>query len=672
MKLASLLCVPGVVACLAAFLPEGAHGDTALPDYPVQPVPFNAVKLDDAFWKARIEINRTVTVPYAFEKCDVRIANFRRAAGLEKGHFQGCPFDDSDVYKVMEGAAYCLATHPDPKLEQYLDDLIAVIAKAQEPDGYLYTARTIEGEKAPDRAGNVRWLNELGGVNGVDSHELYNLGHMYEAAVAHYQATGKRTFLDVAVKSADLVCRTWGPGPDQLKIPPGHQEIELALVKLGRATGDAKYIDLARFLLELRGHYRRPQGVKVEMNDRYFSNEVPLDQLTQAVGHAVRTGYMLSGMTDIVALRGEPGFRRALDTIWDDTVYTKIYLHGGIGSGVGMAEGFGEAYRLPNTGYNETCAAIANVLWNHRMFLLAGDGRYLDVMERSLYNNVCAGVSLSGDHFFYPNPLVSEGKYERSPWFGCACCPGNIARCLPSVPGMMCARRDDQIFVCLYAAGTAEIALPDTKVRLAQRTDYPWNGHVTVELSPERESDFALKLRVPGWAQGRPIPGDLYRYLDGAAEPPRLTVNGEAVPVSVEQGFTTVRRTWKPGDRVELDLPMPVRRVLANEKVEEDHGLAALERGPLVYCVEEADNGAHLFSLVLGDTAQFTVEHRAELLGGVTVLTAEVERAFTAGDGVVKTRPATLTAVPYCTWCNRGAGRMNVWMARDAAKARTD
>jgi DUF1680 family protein len=644
-------------------------GVSAASDYPVRPVVFSAVKLDDAFWKPRIETNRTVTVPFAFKKCDVRIANFRRAAKLEEGHFQGCPFDDSDVYKVMEGAAYCLATHPDPELARYLDDLIAVIAKAQEPDGYLYTARTIEGEKAPDRASNVRWLNELGGVNGVDSHELYNLGHMFEAAVAHYQATGKRNFLDVAVKAADLVCRTWGPGPDQLKIPPGHPEIELALVKLGRATGDPKYIDLARFLLECRGHYRRPEGIKVEMNDRYFSNEVPLEQLTEAVGHAVRTGYMLSGMTDVAALRDAPGMRRTIDAIWEDTVQTKIYLHGGIGSGVGMAEGFGESYRLPNTGYNETCAAIANVLWNHRMFLLYGDGKYLDVLERALYNNVLAGVSLSGDKFFYPNPLLSEGKYERSPWFGCACCPGNIVRCLPSVPGMVYASGAEQVYVCLYAAGTAETALAGGKVKLTQQTAYPWSGTVHIAVDPEKESAFELKLRIPGWAQGKPVPGGLYRYLDAAATAPGLKVNGEDVPVSVEKGFVSIRRTWKTGDAVDLDLPMPVRRVLANEKVADDAGLAALERGPIVYCVEEADNGKDLFSVVLDDKIALNAEDRPDLLGGVTVLTAAAEKVSESKDKKVKARPAALTAVPYYAWCNRGAGRMNVWLARSADRA---
>lgn len=668
MKKARLMGCLGLALLCTAAAAQSPAADSAA--YPVQPVPFAAVKLDDTFWKPRIETNRTHTVPFAFKKCEGRIANFRKAAKLEPGHFEGCPFDDSDVYKVMEGAAYCLATHPDPALEKYLDELVDVIAKAQEPDGYLYTARTIEGEKAPGRAGNVRWLNELGGVNGVDSHELYNLGHMFEAAVAHFQATGKRSFLDVAVKAADLVCKTWGPGPDQLKIPSGHQEIELALVKLARVTGDAKYVDLAQFLLDCRGHYRRPAEVKVEMVDRYFSNEVPLEQLTEAVGHAVRTGYMLSGMADVAAQRNVPGIRRALDAIWEDTVYTKIYLHGGLGSGVGMAEGFGEAYRLPNNGYNETCAAIANCLWNHRMFLLSGDARYLDVLERALYNNVLAGVSLSGDAFFYPNPLMSEGGYARSPWFGCACCPSNMTRYLPSVPGLVYAQRAEQLFVALYATGTGELVMPGGKVHVTQKTDYPWSGRVQLIVAPEAPCEFELKLRIPGWAQGQPVPGELYRYLDAQAEAPVLKVNGEPVPVSVEKGFASIRRLWKTGDNVELELPMPVRRVVAHEKVEDDAGLAALERGPLVYCVEEADNGKHLFGLVLDDAAVVAVEPRPDLLGGVTVLTAQAAQAYQARDDKIQTRPAPLTAIPYYAWCNRGDGRMNVWLARSPDKAK--
>jgi len=403
--------------------------------------------------------------------------------------------------------------------------------------------------------------------------------------------------------------------------------------------------------------------------DRYYANEVPVEDLTEAVGHAVRTAYMLSGMTDIAALRNARGMGRAVDAIWNDTITTKLYLHGGIGSGVGMSEGFGEAYRLPNDGYNETCAAVASCFWNHRLFLLHDDAKYLDVLERTLYNNVLAGVSLSGDRFFYPNPLISKGGYERSPWFGCACCPPNIARLLPAVPGMVYAQRADQIYVALYVAGTGKVVLPGGPVKLAQKTRYPWDGQVHITVSPAKSFEFELKLRIPGWAQGKPVPGNLYRYLDATAEAPVVKVNGKPVPVKVKNGFAPIRRTWKAGDTVDLDLPMPVRRVLANDKVEDDEGLVAMERGPIVYCVEEADNGANIFSLVLDDSAKPEPAHRPDLLGGVTVLKAQAAEAVQADKGGVRTRNAKLIAIPYYAWCNRGAGKMNVWLARTAGKA---
>lgn len=665
----SMLCL-AVFASLriAAVFPPSLHAKEAA-DYPFRPVPFNEVKIRDAFWAPRIKTTTRVTVPYALKQCEGRIANFRRAAKLEKGHFQGEPFDDSDVYKVMEGAAYALATDPDPKLEQSLEDLVGIVAKAQEKDGYLYTARTIDGEKAPGRASNVRWLNEMGGVNGHDSHELYCLGHMIEAAVAHYQMTGRRSFLDVAVKAADLVCKTWGPGPGQLKISPGHQEIELALVKLGRVTGEQKYIDLSRFLLGCRGHYRRPEGVKHCADDAYFANEVPLERLTKAVGHAVRTAYMLSGMTDVVALEKDAGLEKATDAVWEDTVGTELYLHGGIGSGVGMSEGFGRSYELPNSGYNETCAAVANCLWNERMFLLRGDGKYLDVLERSLYNNVLAGISLSGDRFFYPNPLESKGGYARKGWFGVPCCPANLCRFLPSVPGLMYAHRGDRILVGLYAAGTAEIGLPGGKVRLTQKTQYPRDGRVMIRVEPAKAMDFEISLRVPGWAQGRPVPGDLYRYLDPSAAPPVLKVNGRAVPAEIRKGFTSIRREWKRGDTVELELPMPVRRVLANERIAADRGRVALELGPLVYCVEGADFGGSVTQLWLPDDAALKPVFKAGHLGGVTLLTGTVPYLRRAADGSVEEKKTAFTAIPYYAWANRGAGPMEVWLPRTSKKA---
>jgi len=638
-------------------------------DYPVAPVPMNQVRLNDVFWTPRIETNRTVTVPYAFQKCEGRIANVRRAAKLEQGHFQGCPFDDSDLFKVMEGAAYCVAAHADTDQTKHLNDLVAVVATAQEPDGYLYTARTIEGTNAPDRASNVRWLNEMGGVNGDDSHELYNMGHMIEAAVAHYQATGTRRFLDVAAKAADLINRTWGPGPGQLHIPPGHQEIELALVKLGRVTGERKYIDLAKFLLDCRGRYRRPAGVDPAFPDMYYSNEVPLTNLTKAVGHAVRTGYMLAGMTDIAAILGDAGYTKAVDAVWADTVGGKLYLHGGLGSGVGMSEGFGTAFELPNKGYCETCAAVANCLWNHRMFLLHGDATYIDVLERTLYNGFLSGVSLSGNHFFYQNPLVSNGGYARSEWFGCACCPVNVSRFLPSMPGLQYAVHADQLYVNLFAGGSADVTVAATRVKLSQETRYPWDGAVKLAVAPAQPATFTVRMRIPGWARNQPVPADLYRYADKLQPKATLSVNGTSYPLALEKGYAAVNRRWQKGDVLTLTLAMPVRRVVANDRVTDDAGRVALERGPLVYCFEGCDNQDKVFSLTVPDEAAFRVTFQPDLLGGVAVISGPGTRAIGRADGTVITKAVDVTAIPYYAWCNRGAGQMQVWMPRQADKA---
>jgi len=639
-------------------------------EYPVNPISLNQVHLNDVFWKPRIDTNARVTMPACFKKCEeTRIPNFQRAAKLQTGSFQGCPFDDSDLYKVAEGAAYSLATDPDPIRQKYLDDLVTLIGKAQEPDGYLYTARTIHGEKAPGRASKVRWLNEMGGVNGVDSCELYNMGHMIEAAVAHYQCTGRRTFLDVAIKTADLIQKTWGPGPGQLKISPGCQEIELALVKLGRATGEQKYIDLARFLLHCRGHYRRPAGVQIEMNDQYFANEVPLEQLKAAVGHAVRTGYMLSGMTDIAALCGDPGYTKAVDAVWADTVGSKLYLHGGIGSGVGMAEGFGNSYELPNTGYNETCAAIANCLWNQRMFLLHGDAKYIDVLERTLYNGFLSGVSLSGDHFFYPNPLVSKGGYARSEWFDCACCPANVSRFLPSMPGLQYAVHADQFYVNLFAAGTADVSVGATRVKCTQETRYPWDGTVKLTVTPEKPATFTVWVRIPGWARNQPVPTDLYRYADRFQPEVSLSVNGQPQPIQVQKGYVAVTRRWNKSDTLTLKLAMSVRRVVTHNRVAEDVGRVAIERGPLVYCFEGIDHGGKVFHLTVPDDATLDAQFRPDLLGGVTVIRGLGQAAIRRADRSVTSEAAALTAIPYYAWCNRGAGQMQVWMPRTLDKA---
>jgi uncharacterized protein len=638
-------------------------------DYPVRPVPLTAVECKDDFWAPRIEINRAVTVPFAFDQCEVtgRIENFRRATAALRGDPDvdrtppGFVFDDSDVYKVIEGAAYTLHVHPDPSLEAYVDSLVAVIAAAQEPDGYLYTARTIDPENPPPAAKSRRWEGER-----AHSHELYNLGHLYEAAVAYEQATGKRHLLDVAFRTAALLERTFGP--DKQAIWPGHQITELALVKLGRATGEERYLELARFILDARG----PDG-REGSGREYNQSHRPVIEQHEAVGHAVRATYMYSGMADVAAVLGDSGYVEALDHIWDDVVSKKLYVTGGIGS-TSEGEAFGDAYDLPNlTAYSETCAAIGNVFWNHRMFLLHGDARYIDVLERTLYNALIAGVSLDGMAFFYDNPLESDGTHERSPWFGCACCPSNVSRFLPSLPGYIYALQGDTIYVNLFVSGTAAIALAGNQtVKLEQETRYPWDGGVKITMKLDAPRIFTLKIRIPGWARGEAVPSDLYRFVGADEAPVTLKVNGEPIPLgetTLDRGYATLQREWHPGDVVELDLPMPVRRVAANDRVDADRGRVALQRGPLVYCLEWPDNpGVRLHDLALADDAQPSYEPAPDLLGGIVVIKGDAVTLSTGAEGEQDSPRQPFTAIPYFAWANRGPGEMLVWIPTVGAR----
>ncbi|MBI4879841.1 MAG: glycoside hydrolase family 127 protein [Planctomycetes bacterium] len=635
------------------------------PDYPVHPVPFTGVEVADSFWLPRLKTNRDVTVWYDFKKCEEtgRIDNFAKAGGLLPGEFEGIFFNDSDVFKVVEGASCALALQRDERLESYLDELIAKIAAAQEEDGYLYTARTLRPDDPPEGSGAERWSNL------ASSHELYNAGHLYEAAVAHRLATGKDTLLAVALRNADLLCRTFGK--DLRCDVPGHQEVEIGLVKLFRLTGERRCLDLAKFFLDMRGRadLRAAWG-------EYCQDHLPVVEQSEAVGHAVRAGYMYSGMADVAALLQDEAYARALDRIWQDVVARKMYLTGGVGAS-GAGEAFGAAYDLPNaSAYCETCAAIAFALWNERMFLASGDARYIDVLERVLYNGFLSGVSLSGDEFFYVNPLAADGREAfnhgatgRSPWFGCACCPVNVVRFLPAIPGFAYAARGDQVFVSLYLGGAARLRVGEEELLLAVATGYPWDGRVRLQTRLARPLAFELRLRVPGWARGEPVPSDLYRDLDGAAAAARLAVNGEPVEPRLELGFACLRREWQDGDVVELDLPLLPRRVVANPAVAADRGRVALERGPIVYCAEGVDHEGGVADLVLPDEAPLVAEHAPDLLGGVTVLRGQGLRASRAADGSLETRPAELFLVPYHVWAHRGAGALAVWLPRDAAGA---
>lgn len=627
------------------------------------PAPCSKVRLVRGLFKERFDTDRETTIWTCLKKCEeTRIGNFENAArnlrGEPCGQFRGDPFDDSDVYKVMEGAAYLLAAQRDQRLQDCLDGLIAKVVAAQEPDGYLYTARTIAAPKpAPQfRAHTVRWLNECGlPTGGCDSHELYNVGHMYEAAVAHFQSTGSRALLDAAVRNANLVCSVFGPGEGQLKIPPGHQEIELALVKLYRATGDRKYLDQAKFFLDCRG---RGQGVTRD----YYANHKPVTGQDEAVGHSVRTTYMLSGMTDVAGLFRDDAYRAAVDRLWGDIVGTKYYLTGGIGA-EGGHEGFGVAYLLPNaTAYNETCASIAMVLWNHRMFLLHEESRYLDVLERTLYNGVLSGLSLEGDRFFYPNPLSSRGRTSRSPWFDCACCPVNLVRTLASVSGYAYATAPGKVYAALFMDSDARLDLGGKTVSLRQETDYPWSGKVRWTVGPGEPLPFELLIRIPGWARGLPVPAGLYRYVNGQAGHVQLTVNGAPQLLCMSRGFASLQRVWKSGDVVELDLDAQVRRVSADVRVKADVDRVAFEYGPVVFCAEGVDNGGNLKNVYVPEGAPATAAYSNELLKGVMFIKSEAVRVAWDEAGVSRESPDVVTLVPYYAWSNRKPGAMDVWL----------
>jgi DUF1680 family protein len=629
-------------------------------DYPFKPVAFTEVQVDDAFWGPRLKTNREVTLWYDFQKCEEtgRIKNFEVAGKLKEGGFEGIFYNDSDVYKVIEGAAYMLSRNPDPKLDQYLDDLIAKIAAAQEEDGYLYTARTINDPNYRYGGSKERWADLK------DGHELYNVGHMYEAAVAHWQATGKRSLLEVAIRNADLICKVFGEKPGQLFGVPGHEEIEIGLVKLYNALGDPKYLEQAKFFVDMRGRndQRTTWGT-------YYQDHAPLLEQEEAVGHAVRGGYLYAGMADIAALTGDTQYTKVIDRIWEDVVNRKLYLTGNVGQH-GHGEGYAGAYTLPNlTAYNETCAAIALAMWNHRMFLLKGDAKYIDVLERILYNGFLAGVSLSGDRFFYPNPLACDmhfkcnhGAFERSPWFGTSCCPVNVVRFLPSIAGYVYAHQQDSLYVNLYIGGEAAVALPGNTIKIDQKTDYPWNGNVQLTIAPEKPGDFSLCLRIPGWLEGRPIPGDLYRYQQSPDSSYRITVNGTPVTPILRQGYAVLDRRWTSGDVVRLEMDLSVQRVTCNDKVEANRGRVAIERGPIVYCIEGEDHSEQVMNLFMPDKTLWHIEHRKDLLGGVTLVSGQGQAAYRDSNDTVQSKPATLNFIPYYAWCERGANEMQVWL----------
>ncbi len=657
-----------------SFTPAGAQKG-----YPITPVPFTAVKVTPGtFWGQRLEASRTVTIPLAFSKCESegRYKNFENAAAhlkdpskVFKVNGVGYSFDDTDPYKTLEGAAYILQTYPDKKLEAYCDSVIDIIGSAQEPDGYLYTARTQNPANPHHWAGDRRWVKE------EDlSHELYNLGHMIEGAVAYWQATGKRKFLDIACRYADVACKEVGPSPGQMCVVPGHQIAEMAMARLYLATGQQRYLDFAKFLLDYRG--------KTQIKQEYSQSHRPVTKQDEAVGHAVRAAYMYAGMADVAALTGDKDYIKAIDDIWWNIVEKKLYITGGIGA-TSSGEAFGKNYELPNmSAYCETCAAIGNVYVNYRLFLLKGISKYYDVLERTLYNGLISGVSLQGDGFFYPNPLESMGQHQRQAWFGCACCPSNICRFIPSLPGYVYAVREKSngtngthgngipaVYVNLFLSNTATLNVGGKKVTLSQQTNYPWDGDITITIDKSTAGEFALKVRIPGWLQGSvvPAPSQLYEYTDNKRLNYTYSVNGSTynAKASFADGYLVLTRRWKKGDKVQLHFDMEPRIVRANNKVEADRGMVAIERGPLVYCAEHPDNQFDVFSALVNQEPQFQLG-KAEIAGTpIVTLKTDAQMLDFNKQGKLTVKDQTLTLIPYYAWCHRGSGKMRVWLAQD-------
>ena len=664
--------------------------------YPISPVPFTSVSIEQGtFWGQRLQASRDVTIPLAFSKCESegRYKNFEIAARQLKGEdtsdvkVKGYSFDDTDVYKTIEGASYLLQTYPDKKLKAYIDSVLAIVASAQEADGYLYTARTMNPKHPHDWSGPKRWVKE------EDlSHELYNLGHMVEGAIAHYQATGERTFLDIAIRYADCVCREVGPNPGRACVVPGHQIAEMALAKLYTVTGEKKYLDEAKFLLDYRG--------KTTIVHDYSQAHKPVVEQDEAVGHAVRAAYMYSGMADVAALTGDSAYIRAIDRIWENIVGKKMYITGGIGS-TSNGEAFGRNYELPNmSAYCETCAAIGNVYVNHRLFLLHGESKYYDVLERTLYNGVISGMSLDGGKFFYPNPLESNGQHQRQAWFGCACCPSNLCRFIPSVPGYFYQTKDRDIYVNLFGSNTANLTINRKKVTLTQETQYPWEGDILLTVKENKAGQFRLRIRIPGWVRNNPVPSDLYSYSDNKQLAYRVMVNGQLVDGQLENGYLGIDRKWKKGDRVEIHFDMEPRLVRALEAVGADQGRVAVERGPLVYCAEWPDNDFDLGGMLLnqnnggewrvesGEWNDISGEWRVEsgernvldlqnntqgenvsslhsplsTIHHFTILETDAQVLNFDENGKLTTRDVRLNLIPYYAWNHRGPGRMMVWL----------
>lgn len=635
-------------------------------DYPIQAVSFTKVKLADNFWLPRLKANTDVTIPASFQRCEAtnRVKNFEMAAARSGKFATIFPFDDTDIYKTIEGASYSLKLYPDEQLDDYMDALIRKVAAAQEPDGYLYTARTIDPAHPHAWAGPERWVKER-----ELSHELYNAGHLYEAAVAHYEATGKKTLLNIALKNADLVCSVFGPG--KRSVAPGHEIVEMGLVKLYRVTGKPEYLSTAKFFIEERGKYQGydPKSLDPWKNGSYWQdNKLVVDQ-REAEGHAVRAEYLYSAMADVAALTGDQKMLAAVDSIWHNMVSKKLYVTGGTGAVPG-GERFGGNYELPNTtAYNETCASVANVYWNQRMFQLHGDAKYVDVLEKVLYNGLISGVGLDGKSFFYSNAMqirnsasFPQTEPARAGWFDCSCCPTNMARLMPSLPGYVYAQKGHDVYANLFISGTTDLTVNKRALRITQQNNYPWQGDLKFTVSPASATDFTLLVRLPGWARNEAVPSDLYHFAAPSNQPIRIMVNGKPVAYTTRNGYAVLARKWQKNDVVDVNLPMEVRQVVAHPNVQDDLGKVALQRGPVVYCAEWKDNNGKASNLIVPASTTFTSRYQPAVLNGIMQLTATVPAVqIDAANNSISTTRQTLTAIPYYAWANRGKGEMTVW-----------
>jgi DUF1680 family protein len=621
-----------------------------------------------------METNRLVTIPASFARCEStgRVKNFLMAAAKSGKFCTRYPFDDTDIYKTIEGASFSLALHYDAKLDAYLDSMIQIISNAQEPDGYLYTARTIDKINVNPFFGKERWEKER-----EHSHELYNAGHLYEAAASHYLATKKTNLLNIALKNADLVCSVFGS--DKRHVAPGHEIIEMGLVKLYRITGKWEYLNTAKYFLEERGNFKGYDAKSKDpfKNGAYWQDDIPVKQQQEAEGHAVRAGYLYSAMADIAAITGDQEMLAAVDRIWNNETAKKMYVQGGVGA-IGDGERFGSNYELPNTtAYNETCAAIANIYFNQRMFLLHGDAQYIDVLEKILYNGFLSGVGLDGKSFFYTNAMQihhylqhPDMESERSGWFECSCCPTNIARLMPSIPGYIYAQKNDSIYANLFISGIASLQLNNQSIQIKQENNYPWEGNLKFTINTEQPVNFNLLIRIPGWAQNTAIPNNLYHFINQTTTNIAIRINGKMVDYQIKNGYAILSRIWKKNDQIQVLLPMNPRRVASDSLVKNNIGKLSIQRGPIMYCAEWKDNAGNTSNIILPATAKFEVTFNPTLLNGVMILKSQSSTIEISANGQeIKTTTKPFTAIPYYAWANRGKGEMTVWIPEKVTAA---